>query len=62
MDVLELWQGSHLLIDLRVVLHRTRTQGIETGVNTKVIIREVRIVTHHRQLITLRKGSLFRTA
>ena len=62
MQVLELRQGGHLLIDLRVILHRTRTQRIETGINAKVIIREIGIVAHHGQLVTLRQCRSLRPA
>ena len=37
-QVLELWQGCHLLVDLRIVLHRTGTEGIEARIDTEVII------------------------
>ena len=37
-QVLELRQGGHLLVDLRIVLHRTGAEGIEARIDTKVII------------------------
>ena len=53
MQVLELRQGSHLLIDLRVVLHRTGTKRIEACIHTEVVVGEIGIVTHHRQFVAL---------
>ena len=38
MQILELWQGGHLLVDLGIILHGTRTQGIETRINAKIIV------------------------
>ena len=60
-QILELGQGSHLLVDLRIVLHRTRTQGIETRIDTKVIVRQVRIVSYHRQFVALGQLCVFST-
>ena len=53
MEVLELRQGCHLLVDLRIVLHRTGAEGIEACIDTEVIIREVRVVAHHREFVAL---------
>ena len=61
-QVLELWQGSHLLVDLRIVLHRTGAEGIEARINTEVIIREVRVVAHHRQFVALWQRGILGTA
>ena len=58
MKVLELRQGSHLLVDFGVILHRTGPQGIEARIDTEVIIREIRIVTHHCQLVAFGEISL----
>ena len=52
-QVLELRQGRHLLVDFRIVLHGTRAEGVEASIDTKVVIREVRVVTHHRQFVGL---------
>ena len=61
MQVLELRLSSHLLVDLRIVLHRTGTKGIEACIHAKVIIREVCIVAHHRQLVTLGQCGILST-
>ena len=53
MEVLELRQGCHLLVDLRIVLHRTGAERIEARIDTEVIIREVRVVAHHREFVAL---------
>ena len=52
-EVLELRQGRHLLVELRVVLHRARPQRIEAVVHTEVVGRQVSIVAHHRHLVAL---------
>ena len=59
-QVLELRQSGHLLVDLGVILHGTRTQGIETGIDAKVIVGEVGIMAHHREFVALRQLGLFR--
>ena len=61
-QILEGRQGSNLLVDLWIVLHRTGAQRVKTRIDTKVIIREVRIMAHHRQLIAFRQGSILLTA
>ena len=61
-QVLELGQRGHLLVDLRIVLHRTGAEGIEARIDTEVIVGEVRIVAHHRQLVALRQCCLFLAA
>ena len=61
MQALELRQGSHLLVDLGIVFHRTRTKGIEACIHTEVIIREVRVVAHHCQFVALRQCRILRT-
>ena len=62
MQILELRQGGHLLVDLGVVLHRTGTKGIEARIYTEIVIREVRVMTHHRQLVALRQFCLLSTS
>ena len=61
MQVLELRQRCHLLIDFGIVLHRTRAQRIESRINAKVVVRQIGIMAHHRQLITFRQTSILRT-
>jgi hypothetical protein len=61
MQVLEGWHGSYLLVDFGIILHGAGTQGVESIVHTKVILREVGIVTYHRHLVTLRKLRLLLT-
>ena len=58
MQVLELWQCSHFLINLRVVLHRTRAERIEPCIHAEVVVGEVGIVAHHCQFITLGQLSI----
>ena len=60
-QILELRQSGHLLVDFGVVLHRTGAQGIEARIDTKVVVREVCVVTHHRQLVALRQLRLLST-
>ena len=57
-QVLELRQGSHLLVDLRVILHRTRPQGIKAIVDAKVIGRQIGIMAHHGHLVALGQFSI----
>ena len=61
-QILESRQGSDLLVDLWIVLHRTGAQRVKTRIDTEVIIREVRVVTHHRQLVAFRQGSILLAA
>ena len=61
-QVLELWQGSYLLIELGVVLHRTRPQRIEARIDAEVTVREVGIMAHHRQFVALRQLCILGTA
>ena len=53
MQVLELRQGCHFLVEFGVVLHRTGAEWIEAVVHTEVVGTEVRIVAHHGELVTL---------
>ena len=59
MQILELRQRCHLLIDLRIVFHRTRAKRIEACINPKIIIREVGVMTYYRQFVALRQSSIF---
>jgi hypothetical protein len=61
MQILELRQSGHLLVDFRIVLHGTRAQRIEAGIYTKVIIRQIGIVAHYGKLIALRKFGILST-
>ena len=47
MDFGEFGHSGHLLVDFGVVLHGTASEGIETGVDTEVLVRKIGIVTHH---------------
>ena len=49
----EVGMSRHVFVDLGIVLHRTRTQGIETGVDTKVVVAHVGVVTHHGEFVNL---------
>ena len=60
-QVLELWKCCYLFVNLRIVLHGTRPKRIEARIHTKVIVRQIRIVTHHRQLITLWQSCILGT-
>src|SRR5258708_19678556 len=53
-------QDGHIFIDLGIVFHGTGTKWIETGINAKVALGKVGIVTHHLDLASLStRGSLF---
>jgi hypothetical protein len=55
MKILENWQGSHLLVNLRIILHGARAQGIEPIIDTEIVLRKIGIVAHHRHLVAFRK-------
>ena len=44
------------LIDLRVVLHRTASERIESGINAEVHLRKIGIVSYDIHLTDLRKS------
>ena len=46
-------QGSHLLVNLWVVLHGTAAQGIEPGVHTEIVVGHVSIVAHGGKFVHL---------
>ena len=50
-----------LFIYLRVVLHGTASERIESGIHTEVHLREIRIMSYHIQLAYLRQGRFVRT-
>ena len=58
----ELWAGCNLLIDDRVVLHRTGAERVETVVHAEVVVAQIGIVTHNCQFVAFRQFGLFLTA
>ena len=53
MEGRKLWQGCHLLVNLRIVLHGAGAQRIEAGIHAEVHLGEVGIVTDHIRLAHL---------
>ena len=53
-DIGEPWQTSHDLVDLGVVLHRARAQGIHADVDGVVLLREAGVVADDVDLADLR--------
>ena len=47
---------SYLLIDLRIVLHGTAAERIESRIDAKVHLRKNGVMTHHVKLAHLRKS------
>jgi hypothetical protein len=58
MEVGEPRQGSHLLVDGRVVFHRATAKGVKTIVHPEVVGTQVGVVAHHGEFITLWQFSL----
>ena len=52
-------QSSNLLVDDGIVLHRTRSEGIEAVVHAEVVVTEVRVVANDSQLVTLWQAGSF---
>ena len=56
MDLLQLRTLSYRFGDFRVVLHRATPERINSQVNSKVLLRETRIVANHFRLRNFRQG------
>ena len=51
-------QGGNLLVDDGIVFHRARPERIETVVHTEVVVAEVGVMAHHRELVALGQGCI----
>src|SRR3990170_5017638 len=49
-------EARHVLVDLGVVLHRARSQRVETDVHGIVALGELRVVAHQIRLAHFRQG------
>ena len=54
-------QGSHFLINNRIIFHGARAQRIEPVVHTKVTCAMISIMAHNSHLVTFRKSRIFCT-
>ena len=55
----EAGHGCDFLVDLRVVLHRTASQRIETRIHAEIHLREVGVVSYHVRFADLRQFRSF---
>ena len=51
----ELRHGGDLLVDLRIVLHRTASKRIEAGVDTEILIRKIRVMSYNLEFADFRQ-------
>ena len=54
--------SGHLIVDFRIVLHRTTAQWVKTGVYAKIIVAHVGVVARGRQFIDFGKEGFGLTA
>ena len=48
--------GSNLLIDLRIVFHRTASERVESGIHAEIHLRKICIMADYIKFAYLREG------
>ena len=55
MNILEGGHSGHFFIDFWIILHRTASERIETGIHTEIHIGQIGVMSHYIRLAHLRK-------